>query len=95
MALIEPSKLDTLLAELDVEWALVAGSKLERVYKFADFKQALNYVNKLGDLAEEKNHHPDIVLEYGKVTVVITTHSEGGLTDKDFEFAKAIEAIKT
>lgn len=80
--------------DIDLEWSLLAGVSLEREYKFKDFKEALSFVNKLGEVAEVMNHHPDIGLSYGKVSVQVTTHSAGGLTKKDFEFVKAIKEIK-
>ena len=76
------------LQDMDVDWQLVNGTVLRRLFKFANFAEALAFVNSLGDLAEEMNHHPDIQLSWGKVTVSITTHSLGGLTDLDFTFAQ-------
>ena len=67
---------------------------LVREFKFADFQAALEFVNKVGALAEEVNHHPDIELGWGKVKIKLTTHSAGKVTDKDHELAKKIDAIQ-
>ena len=67
---------------------------LVRKFSFSDFKSALAFVNKVGDLAEAANHHPDISLGWGKVVVSLTTHSEGGVTEKDRQLANEIDQIK-
>ena len=67
---------------------------LVKEFKFADFRAALEFVNKVGALAEEVNHHPDIELGWGKVKVKLTTHSAGKVTDKDRELAAAIDGIE-
>ncbi len=63
-------------------------------YKFDDFKTALDFVDKVGALAEKKNHHPDIELGWGRVKVLLFTHSEQKITDKDKELAKEIDQIQ-
>lgn len=63
-------------------------------YVFANFKDAISFVNKVANLAEEKNHHPDIKIHnYRNVTIVLTTHSVGGVTQKDIELAKEIDQL--
>jgi 4a-hydroxytetrahydrobiopterin dehydratase len=69
-------------------------STLIREFEFADFKTALEFVNKVGQLAEAANHHPDIELGWGRVKVSLTTHSEGKVTDKDHRLASQIDQIK-
>lgn len=66
---------------------------IEREFSFADFKSALAFVNKVGELAEQQNHHPDIELGYGKVKIKVTTHSQGKVTDKDWELAGLIDKL--
>lgn len=61
-------------------------------FSFKDFKSALEFVNKVGELAESANHHPDIELRWGRVKVSLTTHSENKVTDKDRDLAKQIDA---
>lgn len=68
-------------------------NSLTREFKFADFKQALEFVNKVGELAEKANHHPDIELGWGRVKVSLTTHSTGKVTDKDRTLAKQIDSL--
>ncbi len=68
-------------------------NSLVREFKFEDFKSALEFVNKIGKIAERMNHHPDIELGWGRVEVSITTHSEGKVTDRDRELAEKIDDI--
>ena len=62
-------------------------------YGFNSFKEALDFVNKIGEIAERINHHPDILLSYNKVRLTLTTHSEKTITLKDFEVAEEIDKI--
>jgi 4a-hydroxytetrahydrobiopterin dehydratase len=73
-------------------WEL-AKKTIQKKFGFDDFKLALAFVNKVGELAEQANHHPDITINYNKVTLQLSTHSVGGLTDKDFDLAGHIEKI--
>jgi len=68
-----------------------AGSEIRRTYRFKDFREALAFVNRVGDLAERAGHHPDIDIRYNAVTLALTTHDAGGLTAKDFDVARAID----
>jgi 4a-hydroxytetrahydrobiopterin dehydratase len=61
---------------------------LERTFEFAGFVEALAFVNRLGDLAESENHHPDIAIHYNQVTVRWWTHTAGGITDRDRDLAE-------
>lgn len=81
-------------AQLATGWKVVDNHHLEREWELADFKEALDFTNKLGALAEELNHHPDIFLAWGKVKATIFTHSSGGLTEFDFKLASSIDKIK-
>jgi 4a-hydroxytetrahydrobiopterin dehydratase len=67
--------------------------EIVKLYKFNDFKEALAFVNRVGALAEEADHHPDIDIRWNKVTLTLSTHSAGGLTDKDFALARAIDLL--
>ncbi len=69
------------------------GDALMREFEFANFVGSVDFVNRLTPVAEEMNHHPDLSISWNKVTVQITTHSEGGLTANDFELAKKIDAL--
>jgi len=66
---------------------------IERVFEFDDFDQAIEFVNGVAEIAGEDDHHPDIDIRYGKVTLRLSTHSEGGLTDMDFEVAEKIDTL--
>ena len=66
---------------------------ISKEFKLEDFKTALEFVNKIGKLAEEMNHHPDIELSWGRVNVTLTTHSEGKVTANDRKLAEAIDRL--
>jgi 4a-hydroxytetrahydrobiopterin dehydratase len=67
---------------------------ISKEFKLANFKDALTFVNKVGDASEEMDHHPDILMHsWNKVKISISTHSEGGVTVKDFQLAKKIETL--
>ncbi|MCX8010700.1 MAG: 4a-hydroxytetrahydrobiopterin dehydratase [Ignavibacteria bacterium] len=70
------------------------GDKIERDFIFANFSEGINFVNKVAKLAEENDHHPDIcIFNYRNVKVMLTTHSLGGLSLKDFTLAEQIEKV--
>ena len=68
-------------------WSEV-GDALEREFRFADFRAAIDFVNRVAEVAEEANHHPDIAISYNKVTLRWWTHTAGGVTDRDRELAE-------
>ncbi len=72
-------------------WETVEGHHLHKVFTFPDFKTALAFVNRVGAVAEEQNHHPDLLLKWGSVEVTTFTHTANGLTDKDYLLAAAID----
>jgi 4a-hydroxytetrahydrobiopterin dehydratase len=76
------------------DWSLELNS-LSKIFSFGDFKAALEFVNKVGEIAEGLGHHPDITLNYDQVRLSLTTHAEGGLTKKDFEVAREIDKLLT
>lgn len=73
-------------------WQEKDGS-LVREFKFPDFKSALAFVVKVGELAEVAGHHPDVKLGWGRVVICLTTHDEGGITQKDRQLAEEIDKI--
>ena len=75
------------------QWNVVEAHHLTREYKFPDFAQALEFVNRVGALAEEQGHHPDILLAWGKVGITLWTHKVDGLTESDFIMAAKIDRI--
>ena len=86
--------LTRLRAELDPAWQIVKDHQLEREFKFKDFLESLTFTNRVGELAEEQGHHPDIYLSWGKVKVTIWTHKVDGLTESDFVLAAKIDRLK-
>ena len=67
--------------------------QIERTFEFDDFTQAIDFVNAVAEIAEEEEHHPDIDLRYNKVRLVLSTHSKGGLTARDFDVAERIDTL--
>jgi 4a-hydroxytetrahydrobiopterin dehydratase len=70
-----------------------SGDAISKRFELDDFKGSVDFVNRLTPEAEDMNHHPDLEISWNKVTVTVTTHSEGGLTDSDFELAKRIDSV--
>jgi 4a-hydroxytetrahydrobiopterin dehydratase len=71
-------------------WSLT-GEAISKKYTCPSFSKAMTFVNQVADLAEQADHHPDILINYRRVTLTLSTHSEGGLTQKDFDLAEKIE----
>ena len=84
---LKGTKLDDLLEKLKNDWKIIKEHHLEKEYSFKNFKEALNFTIKVGELAENQGHHPDIFLTWGKVKLTIWTHKIDGLTESDFIFA--------
>jgi 4a-hydroxytetrahydrobiopterin dehydratase len=74
-------------------WELMKNKTIQKKFAFGNFKEALTFVNQVGELAEQADHHPDITINYNKVTLNLWTHTAGGLTTKDFDLATHIEKI--
>jgi 4a-hydroxytetrahydrobiopterin dehydratase len=70
------------------------GDAIRKSFKRGDFKGSVDFINEITPIAEDMNHHPDLEVSWDTVTVTITTHSEGGLTENDFELASKIDAIE-
>jgi 4a-hydroxytetrahydrobiopterin dehydratase len=75
------------------DWKVINEHHLTRAYTFPNFQTALDFVNKVGALAAEQGHHPDIVLKWGKVEITMWTHKIDGLTESDFIMAAKIDKI--
>ena len=86
-------ELDDLLARLGNDWRVVEEHHLEKGFRFKDFREALDFTNRVGDLAEEQGHHPDIYLAWGKVRLTVWTHKIDGLTESDFVFAARSDRV--
>jgi len=74
-------------------WELTKTKAMQKKFTFGNFKEALAFVNQVGELAEKSDHHPDITINYNKVTLSLSTHSSGRLTTKDFDLAGHVEKI--
>jgi 4a-hydroxytetrahydrobiopterin dehydratase len=74
-------------------WEVVTEHHLHREFRFPDFKQALDFVNRVGAIAEQEGHHPDILLAWGKVGITLWTHTIDGLTESDFILAAKIDRL--
>lgn len=93
---VEPLKgkdVQKYLSQLKTKWSLVEGKKIKQEFKFKNFKEAIDFVNKVAVLAEEEGHHPDICIFYNRVAIELWTHSIGGLFDNDFILAAKIERL--
>jgi 4a-hydroxytetrahydrobiopterin dehydratase len=75
------------------QWSISNQHHLHREFKFPDFKQALDFVNRVGAVAEEQGHHPDILLAWGKAEITLWTHKIDGLTESDFIMAAKIDRL--
>ena len=89
---LQGADLARLAAELP-KWQVIEGHHLERTFEFPNFKSALAFVNRIGAVAEEEGHHPDISFGWGKVTATLYTHKIDGLTESDFILAAKIDDL--
>ncbi len=86
-------ELNKLIARLGGGWRVINGHHLEKDFRFPDFRGALDFMNKVGELAEVQGHHPDIYLAWGKVKITVWTHKIDGLTESDFVFAARSDTL--
>jgi 4a-hydroxytetrahydrobiopterin dehydratase len=93
MSILSKKEIQHALKKLN-EWNL-RKKAIEREFRFVDFVHAIGFVNSVALLAERVNHHPDIIIQWNKVMLVLSTHSEGGITKKDIAFAKKIDRLRT
>ena len=84
---LKGTQLADLQKKLKNDWKIINEHHLEKEYSFKNFKEALDFTIKVGELAENQDHHPDIFLAWGKVKLTIWTHKIDGLTESDFIFA--------
>ncbi len=83
-----------LLDRLGGGWQVVDEHHLEKEYRFENFREALDFTNRVGELAEEQGHHPDLYLSWGQVTVQVWTHKIDGLTESDFVLAAKADKVR-
>jgi 4a-hydroxytetrahydrobiopterin dehydratase len=91
MAVLSDDEVQERLGQLD-GWER-RGDAIVREFKLDDFQGSVDFVTRLTPAAEEMNHHPDLEISWNKVTVTLSTHSEGGLTDSDFELARRLQEL--
>ncbi len=87
------AEIEPLKARIDTDWQVIDDHHLSRLYTFKNFRKALDFVNGVGEMAEEQQHHPDVYLAWGKARVEIWTHKIDGLTESDFVFAAKCDRI--
>lgn len=90
---LEGAALQALAAQLENGWTVVAGHHIEKEYAFRNFRDALAFTNRVGELAESVRHHPDIFLAWGRVKLQVWTHKIDGLTESDFVFAAKADTL--
>ena len=91
MTKLTAEQVESSLADLP-DWSEVSG-EIQRTYSFSDFAESMSFVNKVADAAEKAQHHPDILIRYNKVTLTLTTHDAGGITEKDFDLAQLADSL--
>ena len=91
---LEGEAIQGLLARLGSGWTVVDDHHLHKNYELKNFAEALGFTNRIGAIAEEQGHHPDIFLAWGKVGITIWTHKINGLTESDFVFAAKCEEAR-
>jgi 4a-hydroxytetrahydrobiopterin dehydratase len=90
---LDESDITPLLEELGNGWRVVDNHHLEKSYEFPDFVSALDFANRVGAIAEQEGHHPDIQLSWGRVVLTIWTHKVEGLTRSDFVLAAKVDEL--
>lgn len=90
---LEPAQSQKLLGELSDGWEVIDNHHLQKTVRFKNFAEALQYVNRIGAMAEEQNHHPDLLLAWGRVQITIWTHKIDGLSESDFIFAAKCDVL--
>jgi 4a-hydroxytetrahydrobiopterin dehydratase len=90
---LKGTELDALKRQVQ-GWEVVSEHHLNKSFTFPDFQQALDFVNRVGAVAEEQGHHPDIYLTWGKVEITLWTHKIDGLTESDFIMASKIDRLQ-
>jgi len=91
MPLLSDGDIQDKLGGLD-GWERVE-EQITKTFRLKNYIESVGFVNKVALLAERADHHPDIMLQYNKVTITITTHSDGGITEKDIDLAREIEGV--
>lgn len=88
---LSAAEIETHLSGLN-DW-MVSRDKLSKKFEFANFAESLAFVNRVGEIAEKSDHHPDVLFGWGYAEFFITTHDAGGITERDFDLARRIDEI--
>ncbi len=91
MTKMSDAEIQASLSQL-AEWSELNGA-IQRTFQFPDFVASMRFVNEVARSAEERQHHPDILIRYNKVTLTLSTHDAGGISAKDFDLARVIDEI--
>lgn len=91
---LSPEEYEPFLKELKLDWEVVEGKKIKHEFKFKDFVESMEFVNKVANLAEIEGHHPNIHIYYNRVVIDLITHNIKGLSENDFIVAAKIENLK-
>ncbi|MBS3903133.1 MAG: 4a-hydroxytetrahydrobiopterin dehydratase [Anaplasmataceae bacterium] len=90
---LTPEEIKHYQSQLREPWEVVDDKKIRKNFNFKDFKEAMSFVNKIANIAENEGHHPDIFIFYNQVRIELWTHAVGGLSENDFILAAKIEKI--
>jgi len=90
---LKGERLLNLQAELGNGWKVIGDHHLEKEFRFSDFREALDFTNRIGELAEQQGHHPDIELSWGRVGLRVWTHKIDGLSESDFIWAAKADRL--
>ena len=93
VASLRADEIDRLSQGIDPGWSVINYHHIEREFKFHDFSEALNFTNRVGEIAEAEGHHPNIELSWGRVKIILWTHKAMGLTENDFIIAAKVDEI--
>lgn len=93
MKKLSQSQVEARLEHLDGWEGGESGALMQKEFRFEDFTQAMEFINRVAEKAEELQHHPDMCISYNSVVCMLTTHEKGGLTEADFKMAKRIEEV--
>jgi len=91
---LQKSQIQEYLGQLRGEWEVEDHEKIKRKFELKNFREAIEFVNNIAEIAEQEDHHPDIFINYKRVTIELTTHAIGGLSENDFIVAAKIEELE-
>lgn len=91
--ILSQAQIDEALKKLDLTWAAIGNDFLVRVFDTGTFQRGVELINRIAEVAEAHNHHPEVSLRFDQVELKVNTHSIQGITDKDFTFAEAVDKL--